>query len=290
MWRTVALVAVVAFLVIALVCWLWLQNPERLFRCWNVLIRRACNSQDHVGNTGRELLAPLMKGSDLPKSLRDAWGAPSFWARSFHQMVSLYHSQIQGELDEELSLLGPDAEFLSGAKARSQPRFLQAENCWNPLWVKRTGELGARLPTLRAIASMYPEVRNLHVAIFHPGMTVTENVGFSRGVLRYHYGLKVPQGDAGLDIDEGSVHWQEREGFVWDGTRGHSAWNRGDAPCAIIMADIDRDLGWLTTGTRFLYWIVSKKIGPTDRTQEMQRETLPDSIYPAWEQVAGAKS
>lgn len=236
--------------------WAFRQNPEDLLAWWNSRVKLACDVQDE--RVGEETLtAPLERRPEKVVSHFDAWSAPTRWVPEFHRLVAMYHREIRAEVESEVKNIGRN---LSSDAVAPHP-LLEEEKKWNPLWVKFLGRYGSGVPTLRAISSMFPEVHSLYVSVFYPGTMVADHNGISRSLHRYHYGLRVPEGEAGIEIGGKRIRWKEKEGFVWDPTVTHSAWNRTEEPCILIVADIERDLKWQNLGTHFVYWLLRLKGG-----------------------------
>jgi aspartyl/asparaginyl beta-hydroxylase (cupin superfamily) len=70
-------------------------------------------------------------------------------------------------------------------------------------------------------------------------------------VLRYHYGLVVPEdsnanGGAGLNmalnVDGHQIRWQNRKAFLFDDTYAHCAFNHTDRQRIILFLDIIRPM------------------------------------------------
>jgi beta-hydroxylase len=152
------------------------------------------------------------------------------------------------------------------------------ETRWKPIWVRFLGDWAGtadRLPTLKKIVAELPGVSLLHVSIFYPGTTLSQHRGPARVVHRYHYGLKIPEGDVGLNIDGHEVHWHEREGFVWDDTLPHSAWNHTDSPRIVIFADVFREFSPLTAlGSNLMYSLVQR----TKHVKEIKQRLAQEGI------------
>jgi beta-hydroxylase len=94
-------------------------------------------------------------------------------------------------------------------------------------------------------------------------------------VKHYHYGLKIPKGDVGLQIEDKVIRWQEREGFVWDDTLAHAAWNRTNQPRIIIFADVLREMsGAKAWFARILYDLAQRNKSVEKIREKLRKEGI----------------
>lgn len=224
-WST--LVVVLAVVVLVLSCWLWwtrYQDPYSLVTWFDQYV------------------------PDDSQSPEDAWVSKNETARTLHGRISLQHEQI---LSEVLTALRSYKGLPMRELDEVQGGFLGTEDRWRPIWIRFLNEWSGTadlVPTLKNIVSDLPDVTLVNISIFHPGTSLPPHHGPTKIVQRYHYGLKIPKGDVGLQIEDKIVRWQEREGFVWDDTLIHSAWNFTSQPRIIIFADVLREMpgvkGW----------------------------------------------
>lgn len=61
-------------------------------------------------------------------------------------------------------------------------------------------------------------------------------------VLRCHLPLIVPEGDCAIRIGDETRKWEEGKLMVFDDSFDHEAWNKSDAPRAVLMFDIPNPL------------------------------------------------
>lgn len=245
-YRIFTIIIAIIIFTIVLVVWLWYRDPYYLINWWNRRIKSECDQQDSFPLNG------------IP-SYHDAWECPNKTATELHRLIHINHDQILAEVQETMKHY---SGFPMSEIDWVQRRWLKNEDRWRPIWVRFMGEWAGsaeRLPTLKQIVSLFPEVSILHVSIFYPGTTLVEHRGPSRAVNRYHYGLKIPNGDVGLKIAGYDVKWKEREGFIWDDTLPHSAWNHTSEPRIVIFADIFRDLSPINAaGSKLIYSLLQR--------------------------------
>lgn len=245
---------------IVLVIWLWYRDPHQLIVLWNRQIKAECDKQDAYSLNG------------VP-SYHDAWDCPNKTVTEFHRLINLNHDQI---LSEVLATMQQYPATSIDETNWPQYKWLKAEDRWHPIWVRFMGAWAGsaeRLPTLKQITSMFPEVTTLHISVFHPGTTLVEYRAPFRAVSRYHYGLQVPDNDVGLKIEGFDVKWKDKEGFIWNDTLPHSAWNHTSKPRIVIFADIFRNLSFVNdTGSKLIYSLLQRSSPVIQIKQQLQQE------------------
>ncbi|CAH6420449.1 Aspartyl/Asparaginyl beta-hydroxylase [uncultured virus] len=259
-YRVVTIIIAFMIFSMVLIVWLWYRNPYYLVTWWNRRIKNECDSQDAFPLNG------------IP-SYHDAWTCSNRTAVELHRLINVNHNDILAEVSETM-------KHYDGVPMNEidwvQRKWLKNENRWRPIWVRFMNEWAGsadRLPTLKRIVSLFPDVSTLHVSIFYPGTTLIEHRGPSRAVQRYHYGLKIPEGDVGLKIAGYDVKWKEHEGFVWDDTIPHSAWNHTDQPRIVIFADIFRELSPINSvGSRVIHSLLQRTKHVTQIKARLQHE------------------
>lgn len=229
---------------------LWYYNPYYFVKWWNESIKTECDDQDKNPLNGIQ-------------SYHNVLEYPNKTVTQMHQLIRINHDVILAEVLETIPYYNgfsmDDSDYashdhdsnhqhLNYDSNRQHSHWFMNENKWRPIWVRFMGEWAGsadRLPTLKQIISLFPEIPILYVSIFYPGSTLVEHKNAFRAVHRYHYGLKIPDGDIGLKIAGFDVKWKEKEGFIWDDTLPHSAWNHTLEPRIVIFADIPRDLSYV---------------------------------------------
>lgn len=261
-YRFLLIIIILIFLFIVVIVWLWYRNPYCLITWWNQRLKLECDVQDSNPLNG------------IP-SYHDACNCKNKTVNDFNRLIYLNHDNILSEVLETMKSYDglPMTEIDNVQKS-----WLKNENRWRPIWVRFMGEWAGssvRLPTLKNIVSLFPDITILHVSIFYPGTTLVEHKGPSRVVHRYHYGLKIPEGDVGLKISGFDVKWKEKEGFIWDDTLPHSAWNHTSEPRIVIFADIFRELSTINSlGSRLIYFLLQKTKHVSNIKSKLQHEGI----------------
>ena len=237
------IIAIIVFIVIIII-WGWYGESYNLIEWWNRRIKSECDEQDKHSING------------IP-SYYNAWDCPNKTAIEFHRLIKLNHDDI---LEEVMEVIKNKEE--GGNMEDDENELFKEEKKWNPIWVRIMGEWSNesdKLPTLKRIISLFPEIPIVHISVFYPGITVVESKNKSRAFHKYHYGLRIPYGDVGLKISGFDVKWKEKEGFIWDDTLIHSAWNHTCEPRIVIFADIFRELSGINSiGSKAVYTILKQ--------------------------------
>jgi hypothetical protein len=259
-YRIIAIIIAFIIFFIILAVWLWYRDPYYLVTWWNRRIKAECDKQYSLPLNG---ITSYHYSCDCSNKT----------ATELHRLININHEQI---LADVLETMKNYTGFPMSEIDWVQRKWLNNEDRWRPIWVRFMGEWAGsaeRLPTLKHIVSLFPEVIILHVSIFYPGTTLIEHRGPSRAVHRYHYGLKIPEGDVGLKIAGFDVKWKEKEGFIWDDTLPHSAWNHTSEPRIVIFADIFRDLSSINaTGSKLIYSLLQRTKHITHVKTRLQQE------------------
>jgi len=205
-------IIIIIILIITFV--IFLHHPHKLLLPLTSHLLSECDTQDF----------PFLNG--IP-SYKNAWDCNNRSVTEFHGLITLYHSDI---LAEVLDIM--DFNLLSTIGVRFMGNLIGSSD---------------RLQTLQKIVALFPEVKNLHVSLFHPGSTLIEYSAPNNFTHRYHYGLKVTNNDIGLNIKGFDVKWKEKEGFIWNNTLPHSVWNHTNDVRIVIFADIARNLSFISS-------------------------------------------
>lgn len=96
-------------------------------------------------------------------------------------------------------------------------------------------------------ADLLEAVPNLQTAMFSilaPGYRIPAHTGVTKGVLRAHLGLIVPQKekDCWIRIDQDIISWSPGKAFVFDDTYEHEVHNDTDEERVILLFDFDRPM------------------------------------------------
>lgn len=218
------LIGIILFIIL-LYCSLYLINRKSLYKSWNKAIAIYCDEQnenDHV--------------SKYIPSLQSAWICQNESVRQTHINIVLLHEEINNKINEYFRVMEECVEDTSGFTSRGGTRYLPFIS---------NGNINSLANNFN-LAKLKTDAFNLGLLVIEPGATGSWQEHTSRGVYRYHYGLKTPKkGEYGLYIKDNPIHrikWKERQGFIWDPSLTHSVFNQTDEICFILVADIPRHL------------------------------------------------
>lgn len=74
-------------------------------------------------------------------------------------------------------------------------------------------------------------------SVLRPGTRIKPHLGYAGSFLRFHLGLRVPEGDCGLRVGGHTARWRDGEALVFDDRVEHEAWNLTDAERVILLVD-----------------------------------------------------
>jgi hypothetical protein len=167
-------------------------------------------------------------------------------ARDFHNDLLAWFEDIKREVEANPTWGMPMSELDA-----VQHAMLQGSTKWKVAWVKAFGQPVANpFNTLTEVVSHHPEVFNVMISRLEPGAELPPHTGPFRGVIRYHLGLEVPEGDVGLEVAGHKYQWKAGVGITFDDTLMHRAWNHINQDRVVIFADVLRPLGPLVTAKR----------------------------------------
>ena len=104
----------------------------------------------------------------------------------------------------------------------------------------------AQMPRTAELLERIPELRLAWLSILAPGYHIPAHTGVTKGLLRVHLGLIVPERREACRIRVGDEvrHWAPGELFVIDDTYEHEVWNDTDEERVVLLLDFDRPMRW----------------------------------------------
>jgi len=104
----------------------------------------------------------------------------------------------------------------------------------------------AQMPVTADLLAEVPDLRVAWLSILAPGYHIPAHSGVTKGVLRAHLGLIIPQARERCRIRVGDVtrHWTPGGLLVLDDTYEHEVWNETDEERVILLFDFDRPMRW----------------------------------------------
>jgi ornithine lipid ester-linked acyl 2-hydroxylase len=113
-------------------------------------------------------------------------------------------------------------------------------------------------PQTARLLARVPGLRTAIVSILSAGKRLPPHHGMYKGLLRYQLALKIPSesaADCALRVGRETRAWKEGEGFLFDDTFEHEAWNLTSEDRVVLILDIVRPLpAWLGWLNRLVVW------------------------------------
>jgi aspartyl/asparaginyl beta-hydroxylase (cupin superfamily) len=174
---------------------------------------------------------------------------PFDYIRMFHEDVERNYDQIESEIEKLLDASDYESTSMLDFDPMQKAAFGEGPaRGWKPAFVKlgsTYASIASRIPCLSKIAQTHSsKLVTLFISVLEPGAQLSPHRGPNAGVLRYHLGITIPQGDVGLQIYQHSYKWKEQEGIVWDDVQPHAAWNRTNQRRIVLFADFLRPFPW----------------------------------------------
>lgn len=99
-----------------------------------------------------------------------------------------------------------------------------------------------RCPDTFRLIQQIPGVDSALFSILAPGKRLEPHDGPTAAVLRYHLGLRIPEGDCGIRVGGDERRWHEGKSLVFDDSFEHEAWNNTSEVRGILFVDFVRPL------------------------------------------------
>ena len=101
-------------------------------------------------------------------------------------------------------------------------------------------------PVTAEILSRTPKVQTAWFSILAPGYHIPAHTGVTKGIVRAHLGLLIPQAreKCRIRVDNEIRAWEAGKVIVLDDTYEHEVWNDTDEERVILLFDFDRPMRW----------------------------------------------
>lgn len=102
----------------------------------------------------------------------------------------------------------------------------------------------AQCPETARLLEQIPGLQTAFFSILSPGYHIPPHRGVTKGLVRGHLGLKVPQDRANCTIRIGTTSnmWEEGKLLVFDDTYDHEVWNNTEEERVVLLFDIIRPM------------------------------------------------
>jgi len=163
------------------------------------------------------------------------------WAMELEKNFDVIHQELQGILTmrEYIPLfheLSPDQKKISTGE-NWRTFFLmgfgyQAKQGWK------------RCPETMKILSKIPKLRTALFSILAPNYHIPHHRGITKGLLRCHLGLIIPdqRDQCVMRVGDQICQWEEGRCLVFDDTHDHEVWNKTDQERVVLLVDVDRPM------------------------------------------------
>lgn len=151
------------------------------------------------------------------------------------------------KIKEEASALIPSLNSITNFDSvlKNQRALYQGER-WKSYFLVAGGEKviqhQKQCPETSRLLEKIPGIINAFYSILRPGIEIPPHRGPYAGIMRYHLGLVIPEGDLGIMVDRKTYRWREGEGVFFDDSFEHEAWNRTQGLRIILFVDFIRPL------------------------------------------------
>ncbi|MFA9561812.1 MAG: aspartyl/asparaginyl beta-hydroxylase domain-containing protein [Nitrospirota bacterium] len=163
------------------------------------------------------------------------------WAIELEKNFDVIHRELQGILvmREYIPLfheLSPD-----------QKKISTGEN-WRTFFLKGFGyeaeQSWKRCPETMKILSNIPNLRSALFSILGPNYHIPHHRGVTKGLIRCHLGLIIPdqRDQCVMRVGDQICQWEEGRCFVFDDTYDHEVWNKTDQERVVLLIDVDRPM------------------------------------------------
>jgi len=101
-----------------------------------------------------------------------------------------------------------------------------------------------RCPETMKVLSKIPNLRTAFFSILGPNFHIPHHRGISKGLIRCHLGLIVPDQPDQCVMRVGTqiFQWEEGRCVVFDDTNDHEVWNKTDQERIVLLIDVDRPM------------------------------------------------
>ncbi|MCB1282651.1 MAG: aspartyl/asparaginyl beta-hydroxylase domain-containing protein [Salinibacterium sp.] len=212
-----------------------------------------------VFEKGKKLRKPLRRFLARQSRVGDPaiFDADTFaWARDLETAAP----QIRHELDQLLERRDrlPPFQMISEYNAR-----IASEDHWRVFVLFGFGERSERYcalcpETTRALEAI-AGLKTAWFSILAPHYHVPRHKGITKGLVRAHLGLKVPQDRerCRMVVGDQEFHWEEGRCVVFDDSRRHEVFNDTDEERVVLLLDVERPMKFGgRCASRFFLWMM----------------------------------
>ena len=125
-------------------------------------------------------------------------------------------------------------------------------------------------PVTADIIARSGKIHTAFFSILAPGYHIPAHTGVTKGILRAHLGLIIPEESekCRIRVGEQFMNWEEGKVFVIDDTYDHEVWNDTDEERVVLLLDFNRPM---RPGGRLVNWLLLKAVKLTAFYQEPKK-------------------
>lgn len=189
------------------------------------------------------------------------------WADEFAAHWGKMRDELETQLRNRAEL--PSFQDISPDQYRISP-----DDLWKTFVFVGFGdrsELNCELcPETAKALELVPNLETAFFSILAPGKHVPEHRGVSKGMVRAHLGLRVPEDSeqCWMDCGESRIEWREGELVFFDDTYQHAVWNNTDEERAVLLFDFERPM---KTSGRWLSRLMMRLLRSTAYFKDARR-------------------
>lgn len=134
----------------------------------------------------------------------------------------------------------------------------------------------ASAPHTADLLSKVPNIQTAWFSILAPGYHIPAHTGVTKGIIRAHLGLIIPDEKEKCRIRVGDEirHWNPGEIVVLDDTYDHEVWNDTDQERVVLLFDFNRPMRWpgraLNATLMFLIKFTAFYLEPKKNVQDFE--------------------
>ena len=147
----------------------------------------------------------------------------------------------------------------------------------------------ARCPETARLLERVPGMTSAWFSILAPGKHIPRHAGITKGMIRAHLALKVPEHAERVRMQVGDeiCHWQEGRCLLFDDSRKHEVWNDTDEERVVLIFDVARPMRWPGRATSRVQQAMLR-LSPFVRDARRNQLAWEDRILDALETRRGA--
>ena len=99
-------------------------------------------------------------------------------------------------------------------------------------------------PNTVKLLECIPNLQSAWFSVIAPGYHVPKHKGITRGILRSHLGLSIPNNpkECFMDVGNDRIYWEQGKVVVFDDSFEHEVWNNTDQERIVLLFDFDRPM------------------------------------------------